>query len=427
MSQQTAASPDLESTILQLAQRAKAASRDLAAVPSAAKNRVLRRVAADLRGPAGEALLRENARDLDAAQEMDLSAAMLDRLKLDGKRLEGVATGLEEIAAQPDPVGEVVSMHRLENGLSVGRMRVPLGVVAMVYESRPNVTADAAALCLKSGNACILRGGKEAFHSNRAFAGLFEKALEAEGLPVAAVSLVPTIDRAATLVLLGLDGLVDVAIPRGGEALIRFVAEHARVPVVRHYKGVCHVYVDGDAEPEMAERIVLNAKTQRSGVCNAMETLLVDAACAAEALPRLAAALKEKGVSLRGDSRAREVVPDLAAAGDADWDTEHLDLVASVAVVDGIEGALHHVRAHGSNHTEAIITRSYAKAQRWVHEVDASMVLVNASTRFNDGGQLGLGAEIGISTTKLHAYGPMGLAELTTLKWIGYGEGQVRD
>jgi glutamate-5-semialdehyde dehydrogenase len=288
------------------------------------------------------------------------------------------------------------------------------------------VTVDAAALCLKSGNACILRGGKEAFESNQAFAAVFERALVAEGLPAACVQLIPTTEREAALVLVGLEGLVDLVIPRGGEALIRFVTEHARVPVIQHYKGVCHVYVDGDADLEMASKIIENAKVQRPGVCNALETLLVDRASAASLLPPLSRALRAKGVELRGDSRARALCPDMTEATAADWDTEYLDLILSVAVVDGLEGALRHITAHGSHHTEAIVTRSYDHAQRFLREVDASMVLVNASTRFNDGGELGLGAEIGISTSKLHAYGPMGLEELTTRKWIAYGEGQIR-
>ncbi len=326
----------------------------------------------------------------------------------------------------PDKVGQIVESHRLPNGLSVGRMRVPLGLVGIIYESRPNVTVDAAALCFKAGNACLLRGGKEAFGSNRALATIFEKALVAEGFDPATVTLLPTVEREATLVMIGLHGVLDLVIPRGGEGLIRFVAEHARVPVIQHYEGVCHVYVDGDADLEKAEAIAVNAKVQRPGVCNAMETLLVDEACAERALPRLARALTERGVELRGDARTRALVPEAKEATEADWDEEYLDLICAVKVVDGIEGALAHVARHGSLHTEAIVTESYTKAERWLREVDASLVLVNASTRFNDGGQLGLGAEVGISTTKLHAYGPMGLAELCTLKWIARGEGQIR-
>jgi len=314
----------------------------------------------------------------------------------------------------------------MPSGVRAGRMSVPLGVVAMIYESRPNVTSDAAALCIKSGNACILRGGKEAFQSSQALASVYEAALEAEGFAKAAVSLIPTTQREAALVLLSLDGLIDVAIPRGGEGLIRFVAENARVPVLKHYKGVCHVYVDGSADLDMAERILINAKVQRPSVCNAAETLLVDAAIAEHALPRLARAMTERHVELRACERSRALVPGAKAATEADFDTEYNDYVLNVRVVDGLDGALEHIARHGSQHTEAIITESYAHSQRFLREVDASAVVVNASTRFNDGGQLGLGAEIGISTTKLHAYGPMGLEELCTRKWIIYGDGQVR-
>lgn len=419
-------STELDAAMRDLAQQAKAASRKLGSVSGASKNAVLQRVADALRGPAGDAVIVDNARDLEAGRASGLSSAMLDRLMLDRKRINGVASAVEEIIALPDPVGAVTELRVLPNGLSVGQMRVPLGVIAMVYEARPNVTIDAAALCLKSGNACVLRGGKEAFHSNTSLARVFADALVAEGLPAACVTLVPTIERAATLSLLRLSGLIDVVIPRGGEGLIRFVTEHARVPVIQHYKGVCHVYVDGDADLEMARAIVLNGKVQRPGVCNALETLLVDAACADAVLPELAKSLIEAGVELRGDTRARGLCSQIKAADDSDWDAEYLDLILSVAVVDGVDGAMQHIAKHGSNHTEVIVTRNYERAQRFIREVDASGVFVNASTRFNDGGQLGLGAEIGISTSKLHAYGPMGLRELTTLKWIAYGSGQVR-
>lgn len=417
---------DLKAEIEALARRAKEASRALAAVPTERKDRVLLRVAEALRSEAKSAVLEANEADLAAAKEAGLSAAMLDRLRLDDARLEGVASALEAIVKLPDPVGQVVDSRRLPNGLTVGRMRVPLGLIGIIYESRPNVTVDAAALCFKAGNACLLRGGKEAFRTNRALAAIFAQALEAEGFDPALVTLLPTVDREATLVMVGLAGVVDLVIPRGGEGLIRFVVEHARVPVIQHYKGVCHVYVDGDADPEQALAIVVNAKTQRPGVCNAMETLLVDEACADTLLPRLADALIERGVTLRGDARTCALAPAAVEATDADWDEEYLDLTCAVRVVDGIDGALAHIARHGSLHTEAIVTTSYAKAERWLREVDASLVLVNASTRFNDGGELGLGAEVGISTTKLHAYGPMGLAELCALKWVARGEGQIR-
>lgn len=406
-----------------LARRAKEASRALAVSSSERKNAVLRRVAAGLRAPAGEAVLRANEEDV--AHGHDLTPALIDRLRLDRARLEGVADALDSIVELPDPVGQVVSSRRLGNGLDISRVRAPLGLIGIIYESRPNVTIDAAALCFKAGNACLLRGGREAFRTNQALAEVFTAALVAEGFDPATVSLLPTLDREATLVMIGLDDVVDLVIPRGGEGLIRFIAENARVPVIRHYKGVCHVYVDREANLDDALAIALNSKVQRPSVCNAMETLLVDEAIADEFLPRIGAAMREAGVELRGDARTRSVI-DADCATEADWDAEYLDLILAVRVVDGLDAAIAHVAKHGSFHTEAIITQNADKADRWVREVDASLVLVNASTRFNDGGQLGLGAEIGISTTKLHAYGPMGLAELCTLKWVGRGTGQVR-
>jgi glutamate-5-semialdehyde dehydrogenase len=419
-------SDDLSALVTGLARRAKDASRVLANASTEKKNAVLRRAAEALRGAAGDRVIEANSKDMVAAEQMGLSKAMLDRLQLDRKRLDGVADGLDQVAALPDPVGTVVEERVLENGLRVGKMRAPLGLIGIIYESRPNVTADAASLCLKSGNAVLLRGGKEAFHSNTAIAEVFTLALAAEGLPPEAVTLLPTTDRQATLVMIGLDGIVDMVIPRGGEGLIRFVAEHARVPVIQHYKGVCHVFVDRSADPDMALEIALNAKVQRPGVCNAMETLLVDAALAPTFLPKLGAAMEAQGVEIHADDRAAAHLNGVKPASEADWDTEYLDLILNVGVVDGIDAALEHVAKHGSNHTEAIVTKDAAHADRWLREVDASLVLVNASTRFNDGFALGLGAEIGISTTKLHAYGPMGLAELCTLKWVGQGEGQVR-
>ncbi|RLB46471.1 MAG: glutamate-5-semialdehyde dehydrogenase [Deltaproteobacteria bacterium] len=419
-------SDDLTALVTDLAQQAKAASRILATASTERKNAVLRRAAEALRGAAGDQVLEANAKDMTAATEMGISNAMLDRLQLDRARLNGVADGLDQVANLPDPVGSVVEERVLSNGLRVGRMRAPLGLIGIIYESRPNVTADAASLCLKSGNAVLLRGGKEAFNSNTAIAEIFTQALADEGLPPGAVTLLPTTDRQATLVMIGLDGIVDMVIPRGGEGLIRFVAEHARVPVIQHYKGVCHVFVDRTADSEMALQIALNAKVQRPGVCNSMETLLVDADVAPTFLPRLGAKMKEQGVEIHADDRAAAYLNGVKRATDEDWDTEYLDLILNVGIVDGLDGALEHVAKHGSNHTEAIVTEDSAHADRWLREVDASLVLVNASTRFNDGFALGLGAEIGISTTKLHAYGPMGLAELCTLKWVGQGEGQVR-
>lgn len=415
----------LAAEIRGLAQKAKQAGRGVAIASTQRKNAVLARAARGLRESAA-ALIEANRGDVEGAVVSGLSAAMIDRLTLDEARIEKMALACEDIARAPDPVGGIDQLVRRPNGLLVGRMKVPLGLVGIVYESRPNVTAEAAALCLKSGNAVLLRGGSEAARSNAAIAAIFGRAIADEGLDPAAVTLIPTTDRAALGVMVKLSGVLDLLIPRGGEGLIRYVSENATVPVIQHYKGVCHVYVDGEADLELAERIAVNAKAQRPGVCNAMETLLVDATCAKELLPRVARAMRAANVELRGDARARAIVPEMKEATDEDWDTEYLDLVLSVAVVDGIDGALAHVAKHGSMHTEAIVTRRYDHAQRWLREVDASCVLVNASTRFNDGGELGLGAEMGISTTKLHAYGPMGLDELCARKWIAYGEGQIR-
>jgi glutamate-5-semialdehyde dehydrogenase len=417
---------NIPALVRKIATDAKLASRSLAAAGTAQKNAVLRRVVESLRGAQGQAVLDANERDMGFAQDANLSAAMLDRLRLDKTRVLGIASDLEAVLRLPDPVGQIDSLRTLESGIAAGRMSVPLGVIAMIYESRPNVTADAAALCLKSGNACVLRSGKEAFHSAQALAQLFEEALAAEKLPKAAVSLLPTTLREATLELLGLDGLIDLAIPRGGEGLIRFVVENARVPVIKHYKGVCHVYVDASADYRKAERILVNAKVQRPSACNAAETLLVDRVVAREMLPGLCKAVADKNVEVRGCSETRALFARAKPVTEADFDTEYTDYVINVRVVDGLDGALAHIARHGTLHTEAIVTENYAHAQRFLREVDASAVLVNASTRFNDGAQLGLGSEIGISTSKLHAYGPMGLAELCTKKWVVYGDGQIR-
>ena len=417
---------DVQALVKGLATEAKEASRRLAYASTRVKNAVLRRAAEALRGPAANLVLEANERDLGYAQDLNLSGAMVDRLRLDAKRLEAIARDIDAVVQLPDPVGQIDTLRDLESGVRAGRMSAPLGVIAMIYESRPNVTSDAAALCVKSGNACILRGGKEAFHSSRALAAVFEAALEAEGLPKAAVTLLPTTNREATLALLGLTDLIDLAIPRGGESLIRFVAENARVPVLKHYKGVCHVYIDDGADYDKAERIIVNGKAQKPGVCNAAETLLVSRAVATSYLPRLCAALAHHGVEIRGCDETRKLYPAAKLAAAPDYDMEYLDLVLNVRVVDGYEGALEHIARHGSLHTEVIVTEDYSRAQRFLREVDASAVVVNASPRFNDGGQLGLGAEIGISTTKLHAYGPMGLAELCTKKWVIYGDGNIR-
>ncbi|HEY2155831.1 MAG TPA: glutamate-5-semialdehyde dehydrogenase [Isosphaeraceae bacterium] len=415
----------LQSQCLTLATRAKEASRLLALTTGAAKNTWLKRSARALRERAQE-VLDANAQDVAEAPALGLNAAAIDRLTLNPKRINSIAEALEEVAALPDPIGEVVEASRRPNGLEVSKVRVPLGVIFMIYESRPNVTVDAAALCVKAGNAAILRGGKEALRSNLALHRILADELEPAGLPRDAVQVVPTIDRAAVGHLLSLPEFIDLAIPRGGESLIRRVAEEARMPVLKHYNGNCHVYVDADADPDKALRIVVNAKVQRPGVCNAAETLLVHRDIASSFLPDVARALQAEGVELRGDDASRGLVPSMNTATAEDWDTEYLDKILAVAVVDSIDTAIAHIRRHGSGHTEAILTRDLAAARRFVAEVDSAAVMVNASTRFNDGGQLGLGAEIGISTDKFHARGPCGLRELTSTKWVVVGDGHVR-
>jgi len=369
---------------------------------------------------------KENETDVMKAREAGLSSALVDRLTLDSKTIRTMIDGLKEVQALPDPVGEVTRMWKRPNGLLVGQMRIPLGVIGFIYESRPNVTVDAASLCLKSGNAVILRGGSEAIHSNKVLGVLLKEALAEAGLPEKAIQVIPATGREALKILLGLDDHVDLIIPRGGEGLIRFVTEHSRIPVLRHYKGVCHVYVDEFADLSMASEICFNAKVQRPAVCNSMETLLVHERIAPAFLPSMAARFKAAGVELRGCPRALVLIPDAKEAQPSDWPAEYLDLILAVRIVSGMDEALDHIDRHGSNHTETIITSDYGRAQRFLSEVDSSVVLVNASTRFNDGNQLGLGAEIGISTSKLHAFGPMGLEELTTKKFIVYGSGQVR-
>ncbi|WP_437737879.1 glutamate-5-semialdehyde dehydrogenase [Sorangium sp. So ce1335] len=420
---------DLEGTLRALCQRARTAARALAPLDRAQKDRALRAIAERLRAEAGEgkrsAVLAANAEDVAAARAAGVSESLVDRLVLDEARLTAIAGAVLEVAAAGDPVGQVVGMERRPNGLLVGQVRVPLGVIAMIYESRPNVTVDAAVLCLKSGNAAILRGGKEAARSNAALGALLSDALRSVGLPADAVQIVPSLDREATRILLGLTGMIDLAIPRGGEGLIRFVAENARVPVIQHYKGVNHLYADAGCDVDMALRLVENGKLQRPGVCNALECLLVHESVAAALLGRVAA-LAERGLELRGDEATCALVPSARRASEDDYGREFLAPILAVRVVRSLDEALEHIGRHGSMHTEVICTPRYDHAQRFLREVDASCVLANASSRFNDGGELGLGAEIGISTTKLHAYGPMGLASLTALKWIAYGEGQTR-
>jgi glutamate-5-semialdehyde dehydrogenase len=418
-------SRQIENTVVAMARQARRASRTLVTVPSLTKDRILLRTA-DALLARREVLAAENGVDLANGRAKGMSAAMLDRLELTDRVIHSMAAGLREVASLHDPVGEVESMKRRPSGIVVGRMRVPLGVVGMIYESRPNVTIDAAALCLKSGNAVLLRGGSEALRSNLALAGILREALAAENIDPAAVQVIPVTDRQAVNVLLAQEEYIDLIIPRGGEGLIRFVAENSRIPVLKHYKGVCHAYVDHDADVDMGVRIVMNGKTQRPGVCNALEGLLVHEGIASTFLPAAAAELKAAGVELRGCPRSCAIVAGMTPAADTDWGTEFLDLIMVVKVVDDMDAAMRYIQEYGSQHTEVIITRSYANAQRFLREVDASAVMVNASPRFNDGGQFGLGAEIGISTTKLHAYGPMGLEELTTRKFIVYGGGEVR-
>jgi len=415
----------LKETILNIAKKAKIASKNLVTLSSDTKNNILKRVAQKLR-ERKEELKRINEKDVNQALIQGHTKAFIDRLTLTDKIIEGMAKGLEDVAALPDPVGEVVKMWKRPNGLWVGRMRIPLGVIAIIYESRPNVTIDAAGLCFKSGNAVILRGGKEALNSNLALGEIFRETLREFNIPEDAVQVIPTPERKLMEYMLELEEYIDLVIPRGGEGLIKFVTEKARMPVIKHYKGVCHVYVDNEANLEMAKIIAINAKCQRPGVCNAMETLLVHKDIAEKFLPDLAEEYKKYGVELRGCPETLKYIPWAKEATEEDWYAEYLDLILAIKVVRSLEEAIEHISKYGSNHTEAIVTENYSKAMKFLKEVDASVVLVNASTRFNDGGELGLGAEIGISTTKIHAYGPMGLEELTTTKFIVFGNGQIR-
>ena len=412
--------------IRQLALRCRDAAQALAALPTDAKDAMLRVMADALEADAA-AILEANAGDLRAAGEKGVGAAMLDRLRLDDARLAGIASALREVADLPDPVGQVTRRETRPNGIAVERVRTPLGVVAMIYEARPNVTADAAALCLKAGNGVILRGGSEAIRSNTAIAAALRRAIEAAGVPAAALTLVEDLRRETILELLQLTDIVDLAIPRGGEGLIRFVAEHARVPVIKHYKGVCHLFVDASADPGLALRLLVDGKVSRPSACNSLETLLVHADIAPDFLPRAAEALRAHGVELRGDARARALVAGMAEATDEDYAAEYLDLVIAVRVVDSLDEAIAHVRRFGSDHTEVIATRDAGNAERFVQALRSAVVMVNASSRFSDGGELGLGAEIGISTTRLHAYGPMGLEALTVERFVVRGDGQTRN
>jgi glutamate-5-semialdehyde dehydrogenase len=416
---------DFDQYAKEWAVRAREASRELAIAKGEQKNAWLERSAELLRTRTAT-ILEANARDIEAAPTFGLTNAQVDRLRLDENRIEGVAAALEDIAKLPDPIGEIFESNIRPNGLLVTRVRVPLGVVFFIFESRPNVTADAAAICVKSGNAVILRGGKEAFHSNQALHGLLVEALEDVGLPKDSVQLVDTTDRDAVGSFLRLRDLIDVTIPRGGKGLIERVAQDAAMPVIKHYDGNCHVYVDKAADPEMATNIVVNSKTHRPGVCNAAESLLIHRDVAADLLPGISDALKNAGVELRCCSRSHELIADSVAATDEDFYTEFLDLIMSVKVVDDVEDAIAHVNKYGSHHTDAIVTRDLPTATRFSASVDSAAVHINTSTRFNDGGEYGLGAEIGISTDKFHARGPCGLRELTSYKYVVHGSGQVR-
>jgi glutamate-5-semialdehyde dehydrogenase len=416
---------DVKSYMLAVGQRARAAAREVARASTRAKNRSLLAAAAAIRRDA-KPLLAANAEDVAAARASGKDAAFIDRLTLTSKSIEAMAAGLEEVAKLKDPVGEVSELREQPSGIKVGRMRVPLGVIGIIYESRPNVTADAAALCLKSGNACILRGGSESVRSNLAIAACMHEGLRAAGLPEDAVQAVETADRAAVGILLSMNEYVDIIVPRGGKSLIERVMRESRIPTIKHLDGVCHVYIDDRADLDQAVRIADNAKTQRYGVCNAMETLLVAEGVAQKVLPRLAKIYFDKGVQLRGDDRARAIVPLMKAATEEDWYTEYLAPILAVRVVRDLDEAIAHIARYGSQHTDAIVTEDKARAERFLREVDSSSVLVNASTRFADGFEYGLGAEIGISTDKLHARGPVGLEGLTSQKFVVYGSGQVR-
>ncbi len=416
---------DIKAYMQQAGRQARAASRFMAQADTAAKNRALEAIAAAIMDNSVQ-LIAANANDVAAARASGLDAASVDRLTLTEKTVRGMAEGLRQIAQLPDPIGEISDMKYRPSGIQVGRMRVPLGVIGIIYESRPNVTADAAGLCLKSGNAAILRGGSESIHSNQAIAQCVHAGLRAAGLPEAAVQVIATTDRAAVGELITMKEYVDVIVPRGGKSLIARISEEARIPVIKHLDGICHVYIDGEADPDKAIRIADNAKTHRYGVCNAMETLLVAQGIAPAVLPKLCKIYLDKNVELRGDNAARTLVPQMKAATEEDWRTEYLAPILSVRVVAGLDEAIEHINTYGSQHTDSIVTENYTRAMRFLREVDSSSVMVNASTRFADGFEYGLGAEIGISTDKIHARGPVGLEGLTSQKFIVLGSGQVR-
>ena len=422
----TEETPDAVATMRDLGRRARVAAREIARAPTAVKNAALLALAEILEAESA-ALLAANAEDLRAARAAGLEDALVDRLELTPARIRSMADGVREVAALADPVGEMFDLKMRPSGIQVGRMRVPLGVVGIIYESRPNVTADAAALCLKSGNAAVLRGGSEALRSNRAIAACLAQALVAAGLPEDVVQVVPTADRAAVGAMLTMPESIDVIIPRGGKNLVARVSAEARVPVIKHLDGNCHVYVDDAADPDKALAVAVNAKTQRYGTCNTMETLLVHAAIAPTFLPPAAARYAEHGVELRGCPRTRAILPEAKPAASEDWDTEYLAPILAIKVVDGLDEAIAHIARHGSAHTDAIVTENHPRAMRFLREVDSASVMINASTRFADGFEYGLGAEIGISTDKFHARGPVGLEGLTSVKWVVLGDGHVRN
>ena len=416
---------EIKEQISSMAKTAKEMAPAIATAKTDVKNNVLKKIAQGLKDELSS-LLKANAKDVAYAQEKGLSKAMIDRLTLTEARVKGMINNLYEVIALPDPVGNITKMWLRPNGLKVGKMRIPLGVIGMIYEARPDATIEAAALCLKAGNVVILRGGSEAINSNIVLGNIMTAALVKTGLPEKAIQVVPITDRVAVLALLEMEQYIDLIIPRGGEGLIRFVTEHAKMPVLKHYKGVCHVYVDDKADLERAKEICFNAKVQRPGVCNAMETLLIHEGIAEKFLPEMLKTFTQAGVEIRGCPKTCQLFPSAKAATEEDWPAEYLDLILAVKIVANMEEAIDHIAKYGSNHTEAIVTQDYSRAWQFLEKVDASVVLVNASTRFNDGNQLGLGSEIGISTSKLHAYGPMSLEELTTTKFIVFGEGQIR-
>ncbi len=417
---------DIKEMVLGKAKGAKKAARVLASVSSGVKNDALVAMADGIMDASGK-LKEENAKDLEYAREKGLSSALIDRLELNDKRIDGMASGLREIAALPDPIGEVTRMWKRPNGLQIGKIRVPIGVIGIIYESRPNVTADAVGLCLKSGNAIILRGGSEAINSNTLIANTLMEAATASGLPDGCIQLIDITDRQAVMDMLKLDEYIDMIVARGGANLIKTVTENSTIPVAKHSAGICHTYVDADADLKMAEEICFNAKVQRPGVCNSMETMLVHKDVAAEFLPGMISRLIEAGVEIRGCSETRKIFPDVAEATEEDWRTEYLELILSVRVVKDVDEAIDHIMTFGSLHSDAIVTKDYDRARKFLNEVDSAAVYVNASTRFTDGNEFGLGAELGISTQKLHSRGPMGLEDLTSQKYIIYGDGQIRE